>query len=39
MGYYYSVDREVEKYSGKNQFETLICIKKEQKKLNNMKKS
>ena len=35
MGYYYSVDREAEKYSEKNnQFETLICIKR----LNSLKR-
>lgn len=38
MGYYYSVDREAEKYSGKNQFETLICIKKGAKEIEQYEK-
>lgn len=38
MGYYYSVDREAEKYSGKNQFKTLICIKKGAKEIEQYEK-
>ena len=38
MGYYYSVDKEAEKYSGKNQFETLICIKKGAKEIEQYEK-
>lgn len=39
MGYYYSVDREAEKYSEKNnQFETLICIKKGAKEIEQYEK-
>lgn len=38
MGYYCSVDKEAEKYSGKNQFETLICIKKGAKEIEQYEK-